>query len=98
MVTKKNGNKKMVKAINKAITGTAKELKVLQAKSKTAVKIAEKKWKAGEPQRQVMKANANKFLKKVGKESNTLLRKSVQLEKDIARGVKLGIKNSKKIK
>jgi hypothetical protein len=98
MATKKQGNKKVVKAVSKAIRGTAKELKVLQNKSMKAMKVAQKKWKSTEPKRTELKASAKKLAKKIEKESGVMYRKSVQLEKDIAKGVKLGIKHSKNVK
>lgn len=89
-------NKKIVNAVSKAVTKGVHEMERLKGKSKKAVTAIKKEWVASEPQRKNFRARADKMIEKVEKKSAQLIKNSLQLKKDITKGVKLGIRNSKK--
>ena len=91
-------NKKTGKTINKFIAKSKKEYALLKRKSAKAVAEAKREWKASEPKRKALGVKARTTAKKIGKKSKTLFAKSVEIEKGLAQGLKIGIKNSKKIK
>ena len=86
-------NKKMVKAIGKVVSEGKKDYAILKVKGKSIIKDMKKRWDASEPRRKVLEADAKKAIKKmIGKNGRKIVSKSIQLKKDIAKGVKQGLK------
>lgn len=82
-------NKKIVKGVRKAVTKGAKKLSKLETKGKKLMKKVEKGWKNSEPQRKTFETKAKKSAK-------NMLNLSIQLAKDVEKGIELGLKDANK--
>jgi hypothetical protein len=86
-------NKKMVKAISRVMSEGKKDYALLKVKGKSIIKDMKKRWDASEPRRKMMEADAKKAVNKmIGAKGRKFVGKSVQFSKDIAKGVKKGLK------
>ena len=85
-------NKKVVKTVKDMVSKSVKGLSILKTKGENVVSKVKKEWKDSEPKRQELGEKTKNIIKKIGKGSKEVFNKSVQLEKDIEKGVKLGLK------
>ena len=89
-------NKKVVSAVRNAFTETVRGAKMLQKKGESLVKSGTKKWNEFEKKNPKMKSKINSIAGKIEKNSKVLAGKTIQLKKDITKGVKLGMADLKK--
>lgn len=86
-------NKKMVKAISKVMSEGKKDYAILKVKGKAIIKDMKKRWDASESKRKELAADTKKAINKmIGAKGRKFVSKSVQFSKDIAKGVKKGLK------
>jgi hypothetical protein len=85
-------NKKLIKTVSKAVSKGVKEVNLLKTKGQNAIKKAKKEFAKIKPAEKAVGAGAKKAIKKIERGGNKLVKASIQLEKDIEKGIKLGLK------